>query len=310
MNSENAKHEDKVPYPRLTSHFHRRIAVPTESVEEKLKRWSQQPVLERALDAVLSRIMVRGKLLKPSTKRIPYFCIQKFFKIIFKVCNRMKVYGLENIPKSGCIFLPTHPGQLDPLLLMTSVNFQIGMFVAWGNGWFMDMIEQMYGIMSLRRWGLNVAVERMIRLILTKNKYFAIWPEGHPKYNQLVEEGHSSIVRVYTTINIDKDRIPFVPVLLRGAEMYHVSGEDRNRTKRPHRTFLPIEVHFLKPIFLDRTWLKPPEQGGKTPREMIDFVMHMIARKQGQKELAPNRVLEWKRKWYALQKEGKTIGWS
>jgi hypothetical protein len=122
----------------------------------------------------------------------------------------------------------------------------------------------------------------MVRQILLHNRYFAIWPEGHPHPGP-IEEGFSSIVRVYATLNHDRDRIPFVPVLIRGE-----AAVRRNVQHKPGR----IEIHFFKPVFIDRQWLKPLAEGGKTPREIIDFLMLHLARKNGQTSIAPNPRLQ------------------
>nr|MDO8111746.1 hypothetical protein [Candidatus Sigynarchaeota archaeon] len=56
-----------------------------------------------------------------------------------------------------------------------------------------------------------------------------------------------------------------------------------------------ILVEFLKPIYIPRDWLKRPEEGGKTPREIIDKLMLVLARKVGYKTLRKNWALERRR---------------
>jgi len=68
---------------------------------------------------------------------------------------------------------------------------------------------------ALPQANMPLKVEAMIRRILLHNRFFAIWPEGHP-HKGPIEQGFSSIVRVYATLNSDRDRIPFLPVLIRG----------------------------------------------------------------------------------------------
>lgn len=263
--------------------MHERCELPSETLAERKQRWRQQPRFIIALDAVLSRIVKILHVAKGIRKYVLFKAVIKVFRFYFRAFNQMKVYGLENVPKNGCIFIVNHPGSFDPVILMTALpNIIYGSFVSWGNGFFADMIETFYGISSLRRYNRQQAVEYMIRLILTKNKYFGIWPEGHPHIGP-IEHGYSTIVPVYATINYNKDHIPFLPVL--------ISGEGAHRFGVAHKMGT-VDVHILKPIFIDRTWLEKPENGGKTQREIIDYVMLILARKNGQKELSTNERLE------------------
>ena len=91
-------------------------------------------------------------------------------------------------------------------------------------------------------------------------------------------EGFSSIVKVYATANALKDVIPFVPV-------YQTEARGRQR----------FRFFILKPVFIPRDWLKPPAEGGRTPREIIDHMMLILARFRGQETLGSNRVLDRRR---------------
>jgi hypothetical protein len=190
---------------------------------------------------------------------------------------------LNNIPPTGCIFYVNHPGSFDPPILYAVIpHIQVGSFISWGDGWFADMIEACYGMSAYRQPGMPQKVEAMIRQILLRNRFFAIWPEGHPHPGP-IEQGFSSIVRVYATLNYDRDRIPFLPALIRGE-----AAVRREVQHKPGR----IEIHFFKPVFIDRQWLKPPAEGGKTPREIIDFLMLHLAQKNGQSSIVPNPRLQ------------------
>ncbi|MHA1732910.1 MAG: lysophospholipid acyltransferase family protein [Promethearchaeota archaeon] len=274
---------DRIPHPELSSWMHERCHVPREDREATFARWRRQPAAVVALDAVFSRVFRALHIhRRPGAKWTLYRLVRGALRVLVRCLNRVKVYGRENVPETGCIFYVNHPGQFDPVFLITSLDQPVSAFISWGNGWFADMFED-YGFVYLRPQPLRVQVERMVRELVLRNRFFAIWPEGHPTGKAEVEAGFSSIVRVYAVLNAKRDVIPFVPVLLRGTEV-----DNHGASPRPG----PVEVHFFEPLFLDRGWLEPPWRGGKSPREIVDFLMLHLARKRGQKALAENPRLE------------------
>ncbi len=284
-------HKDMIPFPEYESWMHKRYNLQHETLEEKKERWKHLNYWERLFDSLISHFIATFQLYRPGIRHVMFKVVRLFFRIQFKIFNRFKVYGRENIPEEGAIFYVNHPGQYDPILLMSAVPFEVGAFLAWNRSWFMEMIGKYYGMISkVRNESRRELVERMVRQLLTGNRYFSIWPEGHPNYTGMVEQGFSSIVRVYATLNYDKDRIPFVPVLIRGGGVYI-----------PGFHYGPIDLHFLESFYLPRKWLKKPEDGGKTPREIIDWMMLKLARAQKQPTFIKNRLLEAKRLSYRLK---------
>lgn len=280
---------DKIPHPEYTSWMHERCNLPVDTMAARFERWRQQPRPIIAIEAVFSRIVKWTGMFKGIRAVVFFRLLMRFFRLYFKAFNKLTWRGTENIPKTGCIFYVNHPGSYDPLLVYACIpDMPFAMFVAWGNGWFADTIADIFGMTNMRNLDRQGCIEKMIRLILQKNRYFALWPEGHP-HRGPIEQGFSPIIPVYAAINHDKDRIPFLPVLIRGEGAHrfgvsHVAG--------------PVGVTFYKPIFLDRSWLKRPEEGGKSQREIIDYLMLFLARKNGQTELAKNPRIEWSRAWH------------
>nr|MDO8116109.1 hypothetical protein [Candidatus Sigynarchaeota archaeon] len=280
-----------IPHPRFRSWMHERCELPSVSLKQKLEWWKQQPDFVQAIEAVVSRAMYRVGCFRGIRPWVTYKFIMKVFWHYFRIFNQLRVFGVDNIPKSGCIFYINHPGSYDPIIMFSTIpHIQPGGFVSWGNSWFADMIDRLFNLSAFRYNNVHYVVEDMVRKIF-KNPYFAIWPEGHPHMGP-IEQGFSSIVRVYATINHDKDRIPFLPVLVR--------GEGTLRYGVSHKMG-PMEVHFFKPFFIDRAWLRRPDEGGKTPREIIDYMMFFLAKKNGQKELAKNFRLEGRKSYFDIQ---------
>ncbi len=290
-----------IPFPHLRSPYSERVELPEMSKEQIFERWNNQPAYIKAIDHVVSVIIRMLKIQRRKSLEIFYQIIRKSFSLYFRIVNRLKVFGIANIPKQGCIFYVNHPGTHDPIIVMAAIPFRIGMLIAWGQSWLFDFIEKFVGIISLRNYPAHIQVERMVRNIIFKNPYFAIWPEGHPNGKQCVERGFNSIVKVYTTINSKKDLIPFVPVLLRGAHVYFKGMKEKRKIKVTN----PIEVHILEPFFIDREWFTPNSPSFKTPREIIDYAMDILAKANGQKSCAENTLYQRKMEW--LKKSGKYI---
>jgi 1-acyl-sn-glycerol-3-phosphate acyltransferase len=279
-----------IPHPEFTSWMHERCELPRETPDAMLRRWKSQPVILQALDAVASWLFIKTGSLSGRRRHVTYKVFMHVIRLYFRLFNRLKVFGKKNIPKHGCIFYVNHPGSFDPPILWAALpDLQVGAFVVATWGWFADAIEKVYGITRLHLPAQEQKVEFMVRQILARNAFFAIWPEGHP-HEGPIEQGFSGIARVYAVLNYNKNRIPFVPVLIR--------GKAANRQMIQHKMG-QIEIHFFKPRFLDRQWLQRPEEGGKTPREIIDYLMDFLARKNGQATFAPNPFLEKMQAWHA-----------
>jgi len=211
----------------------------------------------------------------------------------FRISNRIEVHGLENIPSTGAILIINHIGSKDVIMIMSMFRRPLSVFSDIGDSWLADFLEEKVGFIS-RRGTADVMIESMIQELLTKNRFLAMWPEGSPSFDQRVMEGFSGVIKVYATVNALKDRVPFVPIMLRGAEGYWGWGKGRHGMKR--NPFMKTIIDVFKPVYLPRSWLLPPDQGGKTPRDMINWLLMRLARRRGQTELAPNFALDRRRK--------------
>ncbi len=234
----------------------------------------------------------------------------KILKAYLHIVNSFEVRGKGKIPKEGAIFYVNHPGSLDVPILLAAFGKPIGVFVSYDNFYFLDVIEHYYGLINKkkvlrdarvsRRNRRDVLIELMIRNILKKNRYFAIWPSGSLSRSGKVQEGFSSVVRAYSVINAEKDRIPFVPVLIQGSQCYHIGVNPSLKPK-----FKKIRLSFLDPYYLPRKWLQKPEEGGKSPREIINYMMRILAKANGQKTFIKNNSLERARRHYRQRQEKK-----
>ncbi|MHA1820131.1 MAG: lysophospholipid acyltransferase family protein [Promethearchaeota archaeon] len=310
LRKKNGNQRGGIPYPYLSAWSFKRIEIPDKFILDKERI---EASLERYKD--MNKIFLRlykTNLFK-RLKEHPRFLFLLFvlvFRSYFKLINRLEVSGRENIPKKGAIFYANHPGSMDVLILVASAGIPISCFIAWDNFFLTRLGEKILGFINKHRIrfakniklsnnhkdGLkfgDVLIEKMIRTILLKNRYFAIWPEGGLEENGKVMQGFSGIVKVYKCLNAKRDIIPFVPVLINGSECYHI---DKNPKLKP--VFQKIKIQFLKPVFIKRDWLKLPNEGGKTPRQIIDYLMKILAEKNHQKKLYTNPYLNARKRHY------------
>jgi 1-acyl-sn-glycerol-3-phosphate acyltransferase len=298
----------KIPYPHLESWMHKRIPLPCETWDERLARYKTQEPILQALLPVLFRILKSSSLLHPGRRWAIYRIVTKFMALYYRIVRGMEIHGIENIPKQGAIFYINHMAGIDVVIpFMAAFRKPLGIFTDMGDNFLVDIME-IFGTVP-RRGTAPLMVEKMIRNLLLRNRYFVMWPEGTPDKGEGVMQGFSGIVKVYATVNADRDRIPFVPVVMQGLDR---SGKQytpdfrklftnwKNLTKIQRQKVLrkvkragvkKVIFTYLKPVYIPRDWLKPPEEGGKTPRELIDWLMLKIAKKLGQKTLAPNPAL-------------------
>jgi len=283
--------DDGIPYPNLKSHMHERIEIPRESLQQRMQRYLRQKPAVRKAEGWFARFVKRFKVIK--YRWVWWRVLMGFGHLYLRIAHRLEIRGRHNIPKKGAIFYLLHNGNADVEVFLSAMKQPVSIFTAIGNSFFADLMEHCFGFVA-RRGTRDVMVEKMIRTILKKNRYFAIWPEGSPARGPPGPLGppnpiepFSGIIRVYSVINSRKNNIPFVPVLIRGAE-----SNRGNRTKKKRK----ILVEIFKPIYIPRNWLQPPEKGGKTPREIINKLMLVLARKVGFNSLAKNWALERRRR--------------
>lgn len=269
---------NNIPFKHLESWMHKRIPIPKETKQEVMSRYNNQHKIEKIIASVVSRLVKILKLHKSPLMVPIYRLIMQFLYIFYRIRNRMELRGWQNIPPKGGIFIINHIAGQDVVIpFLAAFREPIGVFTSMGNGYFADFVESNLNFVC-RRGTSNVMVEKMIRTIYLKNRYFVMWPEGTLERHHKVIQGFSGIVKVYATLNAKRDIIPFIPVYMTEAG--------------PHDKII---FKCFKPLFIPRDWLKKPEEGGKTPREIIDYLMMIHARVKKQDILEKNWALEHRR---------------
>ena len=265
--------------------FHKRVPIPKLNPQSRLQRYKNLRTDTKIFESFVSRLYKVGKKLQIS-RWAAYRFAMGMLRLKYALFNRIEIRGEEMIPEEGAIFLVNHIGTQDVELFLSVFSKPVSVFTAVGDSWITDFLEYKYYFIP-RRGTRELMVEKMIQNLLHKNRYLAIWPEGTYARHGKIMEGFSGIVRVYATINAKKNRIPFVPVLLQGSDCYGKWGR-----KSP---FGKIIVNYLPPVYLPRKWLSSKTKGGKTPREIINFLMNIMAKANGQISFEPNPLLERRR---------------
>ncbi len=284
-------HNGPIPFPHLESYMHKRIEIPKKKWNNMLSRHNQQPRAVRVLESILTRLANASSFLGNGFRKALMRLGIKIISFFYRIYYRMEVQGKKNIPKNGAIFLINHPRRVDVVMsFMGAFGEPLGAFTDIGSGISADILELIGFVPRLGK--ANVMIEKMVRQLLLRSHYFAIWPEGTPDKGNGIMHGFSGIVKVYATVNCKKNRIPFVPVVMQLSPW----PKKRNKLSR----YIPPKIRFifLKPYFIPQNWLRSPKKGGKTKREIIDLAMKKIARKLGQEELGPNPVLNRRKERY------------
>ncbi|MGD0335846.1 MAG: lysophospholipid acyltransferase family protein [Candidatus Omnitrophota bacterium] len=164
-----------------------------------------------------------------------YWIFKTFFTPIFKLFFRLKVEGLENLPKkSNFIIVANHNSYLDPLVMMVALPVKVHCIA----------MRMLYGI-PLLKWFLHVsealpggsASNKALELLL-KNRNVGIFPEGGVSH-----EGKLLEFRRGAALLAIKTGRPIVPAAILGTfEAYPITA------KLPK--LFPLKVKVGRPIYM------------------------------------------------------------
>jgi hypothetical protein len=199
--------------PHLHSWMHERTPIPRMTRLQKEQQYVEQYPPLRFAQIFVSRLVKWLKVLSPDRKWIFDRIAMEFVWIAMKILHRIEVYGRQNIPKKGGIFIANHTANSDVVVpFMAMFRQPIGVFTDMGVGFFTDIAKK-FGIVPRSGFAPEM-IEGMITQLWKVNHYFVMWPEGTPDKGLGVMQGFSGITKVYATLNADKDRIPFIPVVM------------------------------------------------------------------------------------------------
>ena len=189
-----------------------------------------------------------------------YYFLKLVGIFIFKVLFRVKVTGMENIPKEGRVILaPRHCSYFDPMALFhicpRIIHPVVGKAIY--NLWWLNWVFRASFCIS-SNGSSNGAIA-----MLEKDEAILIFPEG-----KLEKDGHIIKARGGVAVFAIKTGAPVVPVWIHGTyEAWSV------KSKAP-KLFRSLEVNFGKPLAFPKRDedIIPPE----IIKETLDKIMKAI----------------------------------
>lgn len=161
-----------------------------------------------------------------------YKACKVIYTILLKLLFRPKVYGVENIPKEGClIFAGNHKHALDPIMVMSSTD-RVVHYMAKAElfrGLHGKLFEKI-GLIKIHRNKSNPIAVLQAEKILKNGGTIGIFPEGtrNRTEKELLKFRHGAVVIS------QKTNSPIVPFAIKGE--YKLFRKD-------------VQIEFGKPIF-------------------------------------------------------------
>ena len=193
---------------------------------------------------------------------------------IFKALWKVRVHGLENVPRhGGAIFCPNHTSVIDsfflPLVLPRRITF-VGK-AEYMDSWKTKHLFPALGMIPIDRSG-GSASERALNTacrVLEEGQYFGIYPEGTRARDGRLHRGHTGPARLAL-----RTGCPIIPVGILGTR--DIQPPD---AKVP-RPFKRAEVRFGRPVEIARYADRADDR--LVLRQIIDEVMFEIRNLTGQ----------------------------
>lgn len=198
-----------------------------------------------------------------------------FWYFIFKVLNRVKIIGQENIPQRGergALILGNHVSAIDPFAIaVTAMPF---FSPVW---WRAPAKAELFRIPVIRNilstWGAIPvlrgqrdleAISRMVALL--PGSVIVAFPEGRRSTDGQLLPGRPGMGKVIHDARPKK----VIPVYIKGTDTLLPKG------KALPRLFKTVTIHYGKPLDLSHYYLQP--ESIIVSQQIVDEVMGAIAR--------------------------------
>lgn len=197
--------------------------------------------------------------------KISQFIGRLFFKLYF----RLRVEGLENIPRDGaCIVVANHVSFLDPLLICAIVPRFIHylMYATYYYFWPLHWYCKRVHCIPVKKDGKDISALKQALRVLKKGELIGIFPEGERSFTGELKEPEPG-----TALIALKARVLILPVGIRGAYEAFPRG---SKFPRPHQ----ITMTFGKPFSLEESLdLGTRKLTDTVQQQAMDLIMGKIA---------------------------------
>lgn len=171
---------------------------------------------------------------------ILYYIVSSLLKAYFTLFHRLKVYGLENLPKGAAILAPNHTSFYDPPIMSASCNEEIhflaraSLFEPFLFGSFISKLNAH----PVTGTAQDLTSMKLISKLLKEQKKVVIFPEGNRS-----EDGELGSIKSGVSMLSIRTHAPIIPVYIEGAFQ---AWDRSNKFPRP---WGKITCTFGKPIY-------------------------------------------------------------
>ena len=206
-----------------------------------------------------------------------YWVIKAILKPLLKGIYRIRIEGLENLPKKGpAIIAANHLSFLDSFFIPLAVPrrkvtylAKADYFKSWKTAWFFNMVGQ---IPTEREGGAKSQHSLNIALgVLEEGKFLGIYPEGTRSPDGYLHRGRTGVARLAL-----KAKSPVIPTGLVGTE--RVMPKEARFPRLRGR--LTVHVRFGKPLDFQR--FHGQEGDRMVLRSATDEILYEIMQLSGQ----------------------------
>jgi len=185
---------------------------------------------------------------------VSYFIGWTFFRIIFSLFYKLKIYGIENLPKSGGFILTSnHQSHLDPPLVGSCIFPKQLKYTARDTlfknpiaGFVLDS----WGAFKLKRGTIDRGAWEQFKNYAQNGYGVVFFPEGTRSEDGEIHDGKPG-----TGMLIYMAKVPVVPVYVHNTYLAFPKQK-----KFPRLFGVRISVTFGKPIYFDEYFTKEPNK--------------------------------------------------
>jgi long-chain acyl-CoA synthetase len=242
--------------------------VPNEGVQRELiPQVKSQTLWNDILNEKPAKDIIKKLNLTPNRMTIlGMLLLAEILRLAFRVVWRLKVYGIENIPRTGkCIFCVNHGSYLDAFIVEAALPASLGKslffvgFKAYFEQPFIRNIVKYIRVIPIDPGMHFVEAMQASSYVLKNDKIVCIFPEGQRTIDGNVKEFKKGVGILAKELDI-----PLIPVFITG------SYESWPRTK-PFPKPYPVKITFGRPFDFEELKIEGLKSGAKDEYEAIAF---------------------------------------